>query len=59
MKDLCHVQLAVGSGHFHPDLPNDCAFLGRQAAYDAFKLKIKQSFGKRIIRNCGTILVKK
>lgn len=59
MKDLCHVQLAVSGGHFYPDLPTDCAFLWRQAAYDAFKLKIKQSFEKIIIKSCGIILVKK
>ena len=51
MKDLCHVQLAISGGHCHLDLPTDCAFLERWAAYNAFKLKSKQSFGKRKIRN--------
>lgn len=58
MKDLCHVLLVVSGGHCHLDLPSDCAFLERRAAYDAFKLKLKQSFGKRKINNCVMMLEK-
>lgn len=59
MKDLCHVQLAVSGGHCHLDLTTDCAFLERWAAYDAFKLKMKQSFGKRKIRNNCVMMLEK
>lgn len=60
MEDLCHVQLAVTGGHCYLDLLMDCAFLERQPAYYAFKLKLKQSFGKRRPGNsCVTMLEKK
>lgn len=50
MEDLCHVELAVTSGHCCLDLLMDCAFLERQPAYYAFKLKFKQSFEKKTTR---------
>jgi len=43
------VQLAVSGGHCHLDLPTDCAFLERWAAYHAFTWESKTSFGKRKI----------
>lgn len=47
MEDFCCAELAVTGGHCYLDLLMDCAFMERQPAYYAFKLKLKQSFGKR------------
>lgn len=59
MEDLCHVELAVTGGHCYLDLLMDCAFLERKPAYYAFKLKLKQSFGKRRPGNSCVMMLQK